>query len=430
MAAYNLHDMMIRDMSLMRRMEKADPSLGEVRIDVLAYSRKLFYFRHLVSHGTWNPFHFMTPKITSPGFLEALVLTRDFECTDPRDHIYSLWNLVQDKQGLDFSPNYTERYEDVYVEFARAWIAQHRTLDILGAVEVTPQSRFFYHHAPSWCPNWNIPATTSCLVRKDSIPARLMRALEDQNGELYSADGGMNGDSFDSPLFCFDGNVLHCTGLIIDQIKMIFDDAPKVPVGPIFPSYYPDWKWKFHYWTHEIKDHFRKNGLATYEDPLRAAWAMLHGDNCAAWPPRAESGYELDILRRDHANERYVCLPQRSRHILRYVASYERNFAWDVVRTVLRGRRPFILEDGHMGLAPGDISMRENDEKKPWALAIVAGCSVPLLLRERDDGTYQLIGTCFVQGWMDGEWIETMMGAGSPREFWDAVKDEARLKIS
>jgi len=82
-----------------------------------------------------------------------------------------------------------------------------------------------------------------------------------------------------------------------------------------------------------------------------------------------------------------------------------------------------------MGLAPAYIGERSNDEKRTLVLAVAAGCSVPLLVWERADGTYQLIGTCFVQGWMDGEWIETMMGAESPREFWEAVKDDAKLRI-
>ena len=36
-------------------------------------------------------------------------------------------------------------------------------------------------------------------------------------------------------------------------------------------------------------------------------------------------------------------------------------------------------------------------------LAILSGCSAPVLLHENDDGTYRFIGSCFVQGWMEGE---------------------------
>jgi hypothetical protein len=294
-------------------------------------------------------------------------------------------------------------------------------------VEATQQSCYFYKKVSSWCPNWNVPATTSCLVRKDYLPPRMMSALDDQDGALYSADGGMNRDSFESPLFSFEGSIFRCTGIIIDQVKLIFDDAPDIPAGTRFPPCDPESNWKFRYWTDAIDNYYQKHDLTTYDDPLRAAWAMFHADNIAAWPPPAGYGYDPDL---DHPNEKYVCVPQLSRHVLRYGSSYDRTSAWGIVKTILRGRRPFISEDGYMGLAPAYIAKTGNAEKITWSLAVVAGCSVPLLLQERKDGTYQLVGTCFVQGWMDGEWMETMMGAERSREFWEMIKDDSKLVIS
>jgi hypothetical protein len=52
------------------------------------------------------------------------------------------------------------------------------------------------------------------------------------------------------------------------------------------------------------------------------------------------------------------------------------------------------------------------------------------MLREWEDGTYQLVGACFVQGWMDGEWLGTIMGAESVMEFWRAIGDGAKIVIS
>jgi hypothetical protein len=427
MAAYNFHDMLLRSPSLPRRMLDADPSLEDVNIDMLAYPRKIFYFRHLVSGGASEGFQFVNIKMSSPGFLEALVLAREFECGDPRDHIFGLWNLVQDNKDLYFKADYTKPFEDVYVDFAQAWIEQHRTLDIIGAAEATRESSAFYNKAPSWCPNWNAPAETSCLVRKDYIPPTLMLAVGDQDGALYSADGSMNCDSFGDPMFSFHHNVLHCTGIIVDQIKLIFDDPPGIPAGTGFLRGDPTSNWKLHCWINEIESHYKRLELSTYDDPLRAAWAMFHGDNVAAWPPPEESGYAPKAY---HPDESYVCLPRLARHVLVYADSYDRTAASGVVKTVLRGRRPFISENDYMGLAPAYVAEMNCEDKRPLVLAVVAGCSVPLLLREREDGTYQLLGTCFVQGWMDGEWMETMMGVESPREFWEAVKDDAKILIS
>lgn len=431
-AAYNLLSILERDPSLVGEMQNSDHSLGVVGLRLLAYSRKLFYFRYLASKGEGGgsliPFH--TFQTNTPGFLEALVLTRDFECTDPRDRIFALWNLAQDKNDLDFKPEYSMSYEQVYMEFTQAWIVQHGLLDILGAVETTQESASFYRISPSWCPNWAVPATASCLVRKDYLPTRSMMALGDHGGKLYSTGGTIDRVSFDHPLYIFEGKALHCTGIVIDQIKLSFDDAPEIPAGTASRS-----TWKFHYWTDAIRRYFQKHSLAIYDDPVHAAWAMFHGDSIDAWVPNTGSGYHCDA---SDVREHYTCLPAVSRHVPRFSDSYSRTEAWSAVDSVIRGRRPFVTENGYIGLAPDYITesaveadgAKNSGEQPIWLLAVAAGCSVPLLLREKEDETYQLIGTCFVQGWMDGEWIETMMGVESPKEFWEFIGDSAKLVIT
>jgi hypothetical protein len=421
-ATYNLHDMLTRDPSLATHMLDADLSIKHIKIDMLAYPRKLFYFRYLVSrgHGGGGILGFPDFKIEkmSPGFLEVLVLARDFECTDPRDHIFALWNLAQDKEGLDYAPGYTESYEEVYTCFMKAWISQHKALDMLGAVELTHESSGFYTKAPSWCPNWNVPATASCLVRRDYLPNRSMSAMHDLSGKLYYADGGMTQDLFTAPLITLQGNELHATGLIIDQISHIFEDAPDIPAGTAPKSH-----WRAHYWGEAIRKYYLSHGLTTYDDPARAVWAMFHGDSVAAWPPVEESGYAPGQCR---PSEHYACLPQLSRHVRKYADSYSRTEAWTAIDTVLRGRRPVFSDNGYIGLAPAYLA----GASEAWSIAVVAGCSVPLILVEREDGTYQLVGTCFVQGWMDGEWVETMMGAESAKGMWEAMGDGARIVIT
>jgi hypothetical protein len=424
MAAYNFHDMLTRDPSLAAQMLAADPLLGNVNIDMLAYPRKVYYFRYLLSKGSGGGslLFYRIIKGTSPGFLEALILAREFECTDPRDHIFALWNLAQDKTGLQFVPTYNMAYEEVYAEFTRAWIMQHGALDILGAVEAdSSQPCDFYRQAPSWCPNWNAPATASCLVRKDHLPTRFMHYMKDLGGKLYSADGSIPPDLFDSPIVSFEGKALHCTGVIIDQMELIFDDAPDIPAGTAPKSH-----WRAHYWAHAIEQYYQRQGLTTYDDPLRAIWAMFHGDNVAAWPPVAESGYAPGIC---EPNERYVCLPKLSRHVEVYANSYSRTEAWNAVDSVLRGRRPLLTKNGYIGLAPAYLAKKEQEEIASLSLAVVAGCSVPLILQERVNGTYELLGTCFVQSWMEGEWMETVMGIEDPSELWIAMQEGAKLVI-
>lgn len=418
--------MLSRDTRLFRRMQEADPSLAEVDSDMLSYPRKLFYFRHLINYGTGMGLTFANISSDAPGFLEALVMARNFESTDPRDKIFALWNLARDKTNLDFRPHYNSPYENVYAEFARAWIRQKNALDILGAVEVTEQNRTFYEKVPSWTPDWSVPTTTSSLVRKDHIPLTFMSTVKDQQGRVYSADGGgVVQDSSGSALFRFESNILHCTGLVIDQVEQILEDPTDVLGESSFPPLLSHSQGKFWCWASELSRHFRTLDLSTYDDPLRAAWAMFHGDSTAAWLPRAEcASHEVPT------NDPYICQTALSRHVLYYAGGYSSTDAWDVARYVLRGRRPFISQNGYMGLLPAHVTREEIEANGPCHVAVIRGCSVPLMLRENEDGTYRIVASCFVQGWMDGEWIETMMGAESTTLFWEGMKDAATLSIA
>lgn len=430
MAAYNLHDMLVRDPALITHIIESDDELTDLDLSALVYARKIFYFRYLVSKGLGGGSMltlFYRIRTLSPGFLDALTLARDFECTDPRDRIYGLWNLAQDKTGLILSPSYSKSCEQVYFDFCQAWTSQHGSLDILGAVEATRKSMSFYENAPSWCPNWNVRATSSSLIRRDCLPMRPMLAMQDLSGRLYAADGNIDLNAFDKPLFSFRGAALHCTGLIIDNVNTMLNDAPNIPAGSA-----PKSTWRYHYWKNRLERMYHARGSGIYDDSDRAICAMMYGDSVGAWPPVADSGYESGQCLR---NERYACLPTESRHVQPYASSYDRTEAMGVVDTVLRGRYPFVTEGGYMGLGPAYINEDTDKSNKTWdsagwLLAIVAGCSAPLLLRERDDNTYELIGTCFVQGWMDGEWIGTIMDADDPMEFWRNMREGAELVIT
>ncbi|KAI8664920.1 HET domain-containing protein [Fusarium sp. Ph1] len=62
-------------------------------------------------------------------------------------------------------------------------------------------------------------------------------------------------------------------------------------------------------------------------------------------------------------------------------------------------RRFFLTEEGHMGM--GGLAVEENDSV--W---VVSSCPVPLVLRPREDGSYQLIGDSYVHGIMHGEAVK------------------------
>ncbi|KAF5693038.1 heterokaryon incompatibility protein (het-6OR allele) [Fusarium denticulatum] len=70
-----------------------------------------------------------------------------------------------------------------------------------------------------------------------------------------------------------------------------------------------------------------------------------------------------------------------------------------VLGTYVGQRRVFLTDEGHLGLAFS--SALEGDSV--W---VVSACPVPLVLRPRADGTYQLVGDCYVHGIMEGEAVK------------------------
>jgi hypothetical protein len=68
-------------------------------------------------------------------------------------------------------------------------------------------------------------------------------------------------------------------------------------------------------------------------------------------------------------------------------------------KVAMRGRVLFITSAGHLGL--GMRSMKVNDEV--WVLK---GVNVPLILRRREDGMYEIVGESYVHGVMYGEGME------------------------
>lgn len=60
-----------------------------------------------------------------------------------------------------------------------------------------------------------------------------------------------------------------------------------------------------------------------------------------------------------------------------------------------RAKRPFVTTEGYLGLGP--TAMQQRDE-----IFVAPGCDVPVVLRLVRVGEHQLIGCCYLQGYLDG----------------------------
>jgi hypothetical protein len=67
--------------------------------------------------------------------------------------------------------------------------------------------------------------------------------------------------------------------------------------------------------------------------------------------------------------------------------------------SLLRNRKFVTTKKGYFGMAP--LMAEPTDE-----IFVVAGCTVPLLLRPVGNERYHLVGECYVQGIMEGEAVK------------------------
>jgi hypothetical protein len=66
------------------------------------------------------------------------------------------------------------------------------------------------------------------------------------------------------------------------------------------------------------------------------------------------------------------------------------------------GRRPFVTDNYYLGLGP-DYLQKGN------LVVIFLGGLVPHIIREVEDGFFELVGECYVHGMMKGESMESQI---------------------
>lgn len=92
-------------------------------------------------------------------------LTRDTQCSDPRDRLYALFSLLTPRQKiLAIEPDYSKSPSKIYQDFTQHYIEQQMDLNILAT-----DLQQFSHTSPSWVPDWSKSQVTEPFgIRKAS----------------------------------------------------------------------------------------------------------------------------------------------------------------------------------------------------------------------------------------------------------------------
>lgn len=367
-----------------------------------------------------------------PSFLFLAILTQSSRCADPRDVLYSLWNICREK-SLGLSPlDYRSSIEECYTDFTKFYASQTDSLDIMCILQSAMRHNQFgdsddslWHSAvefPSWCPDYRYGGDISSLIRYEFVTYGIS-SYPNMDFAPFHADSFEPGRR-PPACFRFAGSNLIVQGVVLDTVEYIseipFTILPWDIVGHNFERFNFGMFDDFCSKISRSSNGFQK-GHPSVNSVFSDTVNMLVG----------ETGIIEAEMTGDDIGERLTFWSHDDKSPYQRMASmFER------ATEFTKGRRLVATGSVYMGLAP-------SYAQKGYKIAILLGCSVPVLLEEVDvidiadtntpnltssksssvRPVYRLRGDCFVQHWMQGQMMKRY--GDTTEKAWKALSGSA-----
>lgn len=289
---------------------------------------------------------------------------RGIEWTDPRDTLYAVAHLLHpDDSRLGVEPDYTITTSEAFIKTARRKIECQRSLELLGTCEMQAGGT---QGLPSWVPDWasHIRAERSFIQHWSSCAwiSAQVHCKNDSDGLLTLHAAGRQVAVVDSvQVVDFRDSVLDHTE-IVEQLQRLR------PSGSIEASY-------------KAGGHI----LDAYCQIIRSCSQK----SCSE-------------------HDEGACQALRDIWVLRELGDEDlTEDRLDIIRCFFLsfiGRAYFTTTEGYIGV--GYMGVKSGD-----VVAVLLGCSTPIILREvgtrsvDEDVSWQVVGNCFLPGFMMGEAI-------------------------
>ena len=287
-------------------------------------------------------------------------VTRRCICADPRDRIFALKSLLDPSASDAIKPDYekstSEVYKDVVVEYA----LNLGRLDLLRMCNLSTKLK----ESPSWVPNWSIPQAGLVFTSFYTSGRSICEASVGM--EIMGAAGA------------------YCA--TVTQMVYLFDaDASNMEIIAKISEIL---------FSHDMHTSYVGGGN------MLSAYCRTLFDNDFSetfLPPRSDCtsfkdsiGILQDIItqNRDHGL-------QSTGEISRYA---------DYLREFFACRTFFMTSEGYMGSSVVEPQLGDQ-------VVVLLGCDYPLLLRAAQ-GSHQVVGQCYVQGFMCAEALLGPMSEG------------------
>ena len=357
--------------------------------------------------------------ITKDGFslfdlLLKMAISADSEQSDDKDKVYGMLSLQAPGLSDMIVPSYTKSVAEVYTDFARAVILFSGSLDLMFSSPLAPQARHSSADSelPTWVPDWRLFAASS---RPQFSHARYpYQASGDRLAKDVSFKEGLLGLKG----FVFDV----CEGLSIS----INDSLNVIPLKSSRGDPWPEFR----------AGSCLLNAYKTVTDTREALWRTMilnKGPDYAVASREFEwllsihlDGDSITLESSDTDNVRAEYNTQRRLNgqlliggieLCKYYSSssdFETAHAtkenWDEWDKLIQHACHIAERHKLIVTATGYLAMGMSLAQQGDKICILLGSSMPVILRPVQ-GTehWQMLGSCYVHGIMDGEaigWLE------------------------
>jgi hypothetical protein len=326
-----------------------------------------------------------------------LIMTRDFQATDPRDRVFALLGLATDCRdsipaALELS--YLKSTSHVYSDATRHMIRSSQSLAVLSHVGYvapfeTPHEEPSRRPFPSWVPRWD-------LGGPETLEDCFNTVAWGRRENSYWASGGL---SVALDTIQRDHDTLILQGMRIDKIKSL---SSRITARELAKTDLVDSIWK---------DHASK--LETYptgEKLLRAfSLTMVVDATLNKEPACNDPQHDRDFaLYRFERGRAFNEMGKDPRTLFLNISGGDAERYGAAAANATIGRSFCTTEAGWMGICPP--TAREGD----LVCLLFGGKVLYTIRRERQYSTF--LGECYVHGRMDGSALKDQLETLAPAE--------------